>query len=478
MTENLTMTPDAEKSFYWSGNGTRLIIMADTLQYKTNYSITIPGTAFDTYGHLFDGNGDGVGGDDFTLTFKTGTEDRTPPSVLEFYPPYNSRGIDNSPIISFTFNELINPSTITEEMFNLTKNVTGEIIPVIFDHYEVNKQSVINYFPTEALTNAEWYIGRLEGGYQDISGNMSARAKSLSFETTGKVFTTTAIDDFESNVTSNWWSPGNSGSTTGIIPDSTSRSADTEYVNLLTGSNSSLKIKYGWETGAGEWLIRVYLTDSSPKNVHFNKDYVMQAYLFGDGSGNKFRFAVDDKVPNYAAANHEVSPWYTIDWIGWRLVSWDMANDSTGTWLGDGSLDGTLRFDSIQLTYEPGSPAFGEIYIDDLQILLQTNTNVEIPPAPQIIGDFRLEQNYPNPFNSSTIIPFRLSKQAKSVKLSVFNSLGQMVANFDNLDASPGLHRFSLDWKNLTSNDLTSGSYYYELNVDGKKETRKMVYLR
>jgi hypothetical protein len=34
----------------------------------------------------------------------------------------------------------------------------------------------------------------------------------------------------------------------------------------------------------------------------------LQVYVFGDGSGNKFRFAVDDNMPVESAANHEVSP--------------------------------------------------------------------------------------------------------------------------------------------------------------------------
>ena len=87
------------------------------------------------------------------------------------------------------------------------------------------------------------------------------------------------------------------------------------------------------------------------RQIIFNSDKLLQAYIFGDGSENKIRFCVDDNVDESAGSNHEVSPWYTIDWIGWKLVSWDMSVDEAGEWIGDGNLNGSLRFDSFQLTF-------------------------------------------------------------------------------------------------------------------------------
>ena len=60
---------------------------------------------------------------------------------------------------------------------------------------------------------------------------------------------------------------------------------------------------------------------------------------------------------------------YAIDWVGWKLVSWDMSMDDIGSWIGDGTLDGNMRFDSFQLKYNQGQSHFGKIYIDDFRIV-------------------------------------------------------------------------------------------------------------
>lgn len=476
---NLTISPEVNKSLFFPGNGTQLIVRMDTLLYQTNNTLTIPGTATDRYHHFLDGNGDGVGGDDFVLTFKTGSKDRTPPNVLDFFPEYNAEDIELSQLISFTFDEPINPASVNSDLFKLLEVSTGDYINFDFNTYNFNDQSVLCIFPMAPLSLNQKYNGRLSPGISDLNGNTTFRYKSLSFSTIPNQFILTLLDSFESGALGRWWQPSSSGTTSGIIADSTAISADTSFVNLSSSSTHSLKIKYGWETGAGNWLLRVYLADGSqPKNIRFDNSYKLRAFIFGDGSRNKFRFCVDDRLPATAASNHEVSSWYSIDWIGWRLVSWDLANDSTGTWLGDGNLDGILRLDSFQMTYEPGAASNGAIYIDDLQILKPIETAVNEQDPPQIAGDFLLGQCYPNPFNNNTAIPYVLNRQAGSVKIFIYNTLGQKVAAFENLATTPG--QYQVNWntdKNVTM-ELSSGIYYYELSVDDQKQTRKMIYLK
>ena len=475
---NLTMSPDDELSYRWTGNYTRLIIRPDTLQFLTTYSITISGAATDRHNHPLDGNGDGVGGDDFTFSFKTGTRDRTPPVVVSFHPPLNDIDVDPGQIISFTFDEQINFSGLTDEQFQLKKLADGSLVPGIFEHYLVNEKSVLCFFPEEKLSPGEKYIGKLFEGVQDMFGNQTEDYTNLSFETRDQQYQIITIDVFEDDISNRWWNPSVSGSTTGIITDSTYRSTSAEYVNHLSGSARSMQLNYGWETGASAWLLRLYLNESTPKNVHFDENQLLQAYIFGDGSGNKIRFAVDDNVPVYTAANHEVSPWYTIDWIGWRLVSWDMANDTAGVWLGDGNLDGVLRFDSIQMTYTEGSAPFGTIYIDDLQLSKPKETGVELRETLPIVGDFQLGQCYPNPFNNNTVIPYVLYRQARLVKLSIYNTLGQKIAVFEDLNTAAGKYHVNWNTKNYIESEASSGIYYYELTVDEQKQTRKMIYLK
>ena len=43
--------------------------------------------------------------------------------------------------------------------------------------------------------------------------------------------------------------------------------------------------------------------------------------------------------------------------------------DGTGEWIGDGNLNGNMRFDSFQMSFTEGQSQFGSIYIDDLSII-------------------------------------------------------------------------------------------------------------
>jgi|GEM_PF-1183331 len=94
---------------------------------------------------------------------------------------------------------------------------------------------------------------------------------------------------------------------------------------------------------------------------------------------------------------------------------------------------------------------------------------------PSFIGDLQmpeqiaLEQNYPNPFNPLTMITFSLDK-ASAVSLGVFNINGQKVAELTKGTLSAGLHTVEFN-----GSELNSGVYYYTLEVDGLKMTKKMV---
>ena len=472
------ISPTKDGAISWADNYKKLKFRPDSLEFETNYKITIAGTAIDAYGYTFDGNADGTGGDDFELNFKTGPEDMVPPEIVSAYPPTGASNIESLPIVNITFNEQLNPSSLYEGVVRLAKYGSQVAVPGILQHYVVDDRSVLCFFPSEQLLLNQTYLTRINPGIKDLTGNEQLSAKAFRFRTVEHLYEISVIDSFETDVTSNWWSPQTSGNTIGIITDSTDISVNSDIVNLLTESNESLQLKYGWNTAASSWLIRMYLSGGSPKNVWFDNSYILQLYVFGDGSGNKFRFCVDDKVPNYAGENHEVSPWYTIDWIGWKLVTWDMMNDSSGTWIGDGSLDGTLGFDSIQLTYETGNSVSGTLYFDDLRLLKQLPVGVDQQQVASLPGTFTLYQNYPNPFNSGTTIRYRISSGQHHIVLSVYNVLGKKVRALINEETLAGEYLVQWDGKDDNGEDVTSGIYLYKLSADGYSHTRWMILVK
>ncbi len=79
-------------------------------------------------------------------------------------------------------------------------------------------------------------------------------------------------------------------------------------------------------------------------------------------------------------------------------------------------------------------------------------------PLAGIPGEFSLEQNYPNPFNPSTSIRFALPT-ASSVRLEVFNVLGQKVAVLHDGQLTAGYH--TMHW----TATVASGLYFYRLEA-------------
>jgi photosystem II stability/assembly factor-like uncharacterized protein len=79
-----------------------------------------------------------------------------------------------------------------------------------------------------------------------------------------------------------------------------------------------------------------------------------------------------------------------------------------------------------------------------------------------------LSQNYPNPFSSSTSIQFRIPSSSK-VSLKVFDIQGSEVATLVNEEKSAGSYKVKFE-----SNGLSSGIYYYRLQVGESMETKKL----
>ncbi|MEW6651848.1 MAG: T9SS type A sorting domain-containing protein [Bacteroidota bacterium] len=86
--------------------------------------------------------------------------------------------------------------------------------------------------------------------------------------------------------------------------------------------------------------------------------------------------------------------------------------------------------------------------------------------------EFSLQQNYPNPFNPTTRITFNLPKNSM-VNLSVYNILGEKVATVVNQELTAGVHAYNFD-----GSILSSGAYFYKLNVNQVSLTKKMMLVK
>jgi hypothetical protein len=108
-----------------------------------------------------------------------------------------------------------------------------------------------------------------------------------------------------------------------------------------------------------------------------------------------------------------------------------------------------------------------EITISDATIQKLMVTGELIPAV------YALEQNYPNPFNPSTIIEFSLPEDVGNVKLSIYNALGEKVAELVNSSLTAG--KYSYQWN---AKNVATGMYIYELRTDKFVSIKKMLLLK
>jgi hypothetical protein len=87
-------------------------------------------------------------------------------------------------------------------------------------------------------------------------------------------------------------------------------------------------------------------------------------------------------------------------------------------------------------------------------------------------SSFSLEQNYPNPFNPSTTIRFSIPVETE-VRLNVYNTLGQEVAEILSGRLKEGYHEVDFD-----AGSLTSGIYFYRLEADKFVDVKKMIIIK
>jgi hypothetical protein len=90
-----------------------------------------------------------------------------------------------------------------------------------------------------------------------------------------------------------------------------------------------------------------------------------------------------------------------------------------------------------------------------------------------IPAEYSLEQNYPNPFNPNTTIEFSLPEDVSNVKLSIYNVLGEKVAELVNTALVAG--KYSYQWN---ASNVATGIYIYELRTDKFVSIKKMVLMK
>jgi len=207
----------------------------------------------------------------------------------------------------------------------------------------------------------------------------------------------------------------------------------------------------------GDWKNIIY---SFNNNGELNWRYVIEPYLSFENTAINSHITVDAEGKIYFGATRE-GYFYCLNNKGellWKLY-----------------LDGN-DFDS-----SPAIGSDGTLYIGTHRSSLDQNqkrTLIAIKDNPNSVkeeelpSEYKLEQNYPNPFNPSTIIKFSIPKVSE-VQLSVYNTLGQEVAQLLNEAKHPGSYEVEFNGSNLSS-----GVYIYTLQTPTQRISRKMLLIK
>ncbi|MDO9578232.1 MAG: right-handed parallel beta-helix repeat-containing protein, partial [Candidatus Cloacimonadales bacterium] len=95
-----------------------------------------------------------------------------------------------------------------------------------------------------------------------------------------------------------------------------------------------------------------------------------------------------------------------------------------------------------------------------------------------VIDKSILYNNYPNPFNPETTISFSIPEDSK-VGITIYNIKGQKVKTLVSEDLEKGIHKIVWDSKDSSGKSVSSGVYFYKLDVNGKtKGLKKMLLLK
>ncbi|HTF03747.1 MAG TPA: T9SS type A sorting domain-containing protein [Bacteroidia bacterium] len=175
---------------------------------------------------------------------------------------------------------------------------------------------------------------------------------------------------------------------------------------------------------------------------------------FGDlGAGN---CAANPTLPNFALLSHYAQNSYRYD------MRFSPANGMLPNAAGadtyyecNGTPNKQAGADSENFLQNWG--VWARITVDGVGINEEGNTGIA------------LEQNVPNPSNGTTMIRYNIANSA-DVSLEVYDVTGKLVETVDQGQQVAGQHQVDLN-----TSAYAPGVYFYTLNVDGVKVTRKMI---
>ncbi len=106
------------------------------------------------------------------------------------------------------------------------------------------------------------------------------------------------------------------------------------------------------------------------------------------------------------------------------------------------------------------------------EVFLYYSEPVNVESEKYIADGFELLQNYPNPFNPGTVITYSIPEYS-FVSLNIYNLLGEKIKTLVKQEQAPGEYQINFD-----GSSLSGGIYFYQLETEKFRQTKKMTLLR
>ncbi|MBS1492338.1 MAG: T9SS type A sorting domain-containing protein [Bacteroidetes bacterium] len=228
-------------------------------------------------------------------------------------------------------------------------------------------------------------------------------------------------------------------------------SAKKIYKTVNGGSNWFLLHDFGFQLGD------VYFFNSNVGIVSAGR-----FYRTTDGGSNWTMNQEDVVGINFTFASD------SIGWAGLNSYAIPRTRDGGKSWAYQGSPIGNntciFAIDSLKV-WAAGN---GIVHTSDGGGLTTIGMQEEL------INSYKLSQNYPNPFNPVTRIDYTI-RNTFFISLKIYNLNGKEVAVLVKSKQSAGSYNVIFD---AAKYNLSSGIYFYILEMDNFKETRKMILLK
>lgn len=238
-------------------------------------------------------------------------------------------------------------------------------------------------------------------------------------------------------------------------------------VSKVTDMNSTFRYAEAFNGNISSWY--------TPK-VTSMKYMFYHAHEFNQNIGSWFVGSVSDFYGMFRSAekfNQDIGRWNTSSATNMVYMFYNATvfSQNLSNWCVPGVIDNGLgkdenpayRFDRNSGLNSAQLPQWGACPVMPVS---NERVDADRPDA------FTLEQNYPNPFNPVTNIGFSIPRDA-NVQLTVYNMLGQPVAELVNARKAAGHHTVQFNAENLAS-----GFYIYRIQAGDFVSTRKLMLIK